>query len=186
MDKGFVDPVQAEDYADLRESRRVFQIPVMSAFVLVLGAMIGASLAAPLRWVVWGLAVLVIAFFAVAMLRRVTPATLTKVTRRVQPGVWPASIRAGEFPSLVAERGMNPDNVLLGRVEFTASAVVWTPTSTTAKSFHITSKHWDDEWSIWAKRLRGLGNQVRIDLVLDPGPTTTTLWMRRGGTYDIR
>lgn len=186
MAKGFVDPGQAEDYADLREGRRVFQVPVMSAFVLVIGGMVGARLHAPFRWVVWLLVLFAVAFFAAAMLRPVHPSVLTRVTHRAQPGVWPASIRAGEFPSLVTNRGLNPDSVLLGHVEFTDEGVVWTPSRTAAKNFQIGSKHWDREWSVWAKRLRGLGHQARVDLVLGPGPTTTTLWIRRSASFDIQ
>lgn len=175
--------MQTSDYAARREASRMSQVLIMSAFVLASGAAVGFSLSGVARTVTWVLVILIVAFFVTSMLRPVQPSTLTPITR-VQAGSWTAGIRVGEFPNVLAERRINPDALLSGSVEFTDHGFVWTPTRRTAKTFGVSSKTWDTTWSVQAKRLRGIGNPVQIDLVSADG-RTVTLWMLRGASFDI-
>lgn len=182
---GVSEPIRTSEYAARREASRMHQVLVMGAFVLVLGLVVGLQLHGLWRIAVWIAAVLILAFFALSMLRRVQPSEMTRVTARVQPGSWPASIRIADAPIAAKPRRANLDSTLPGHVQFTENGVAWAPNPPAAKTFGVGPHTWDSTCSIAARRLRGLGNQVQVDLI-EPDGHIVTLWMRHGASFTIR
>jgi hypothetical protein len=174
------------DYAQQRESRRFQNVFFMGGLVLLLG--IGCSLAlhGPARVVAVVVLVAALAINVLSMARRVEPSELTPLTRRIQPGVWPASVRGLSLPEVAHGKTKMTDFAELGgRVLFTPDGVVWEPSKQTARNLGATTHTWDDQWQIQARRLRGLGSQAQITLTSPNSPEPITLWMRRAGQFEI-
>ena len=157
----------------------------MSGFVLVMGALIGLNLNGGTRIVVWVIVAAIVVFLLATMFRPAHPSQLTVVTKRVQPGSWTATIRVGEFPSVLAARPrLNPDATLLGRVELTERGVMWTPGRNAVRSFAASPQTWDSTWTLDARRVPGIGNQVQLDLTALNGKSVT-LWLLNASKFQI-
>jgi hypothetical protein len=173
------------DYPRQRESRRLQGIYLMGPFVLFLGIACSLALSGPGRVAILVSTVAIVLVFVVSMARPVHPSALTQVTRRGQPGNWPASFRAHSIPGVLQRLPrIGPFAEFSGRLAFTESAVVWEPTMQTQRSFGVGTQSWDGSWSLQARRLRGLGNQVQVTLT-KPGEKSVTLWMRHGRGFEI-
>jgi hypothetical protein len=174
------------DYARQRESRRFQNVFFMGGFVVFIG--IGCSLAlhGPARVVAVLILVAALATNVLSMARRVEPSELTPLTRRIQPGVWPATVRGLSLPEVAHGKTKITDFAEVGgRVLFTTGGVVWEPSKQIARNLGATTHTWDNEWQIQARRLRGLGNQAQIKLKSPTAQEPITLWMRRAGQFEI-
>lgn len=174
------------NYADRRESRRLQSSWLLLGFVIAVGVACVIRLSGTVLLLTLAFLGVILATFLFVLLRRPQPSSLTTVTNGLQEGTWSASIPAFLFPQARNARPrMNEFAEFAGTVWISPAGVTWKPNDRTRRGFGISDMTWEPTWSMSARRLRGIGSQVQLNLRNTRTGETVTMWLRGASAFRI-
>ena len=175
-----------KDYAQVRESRRVFSALFAAVVVLFCGVALSFAVPGVGQVVILIVVVVLVVGFAIPWGRRPAPGVLTPLGPEPREGSWPANLPAFEIPGLIEARPqVRARAEMLGRVIFDAAGIRWEPTAQAAGAFGLEPLELDPAWRAEARRLRGFRGQAQLTLTNPADGAQLTLWLRRASTFQI-